>query len=38
MIADKMVWAKWYTDQLVLDKMERTKWWYGQNYKKNYKF
>src|SRR6218665_1371440 len=27
---DKMVWKKWYTDKMVLDKMARTKW-YGQN-------
>jgi len=24
---DKMVWAKWYTDKMVLDKMVRTKWY-----------
>jgi len=23
---DKMVWTKWYTDKMVLDKMARTKW------------
>ena len=27
---DKMVWTKWYTDKMVLDKTIRTKW-YGQN-------
>ena len=27
---DKMVWTKWYTDKMVLNKMARTKW-YGQN-------
>src|SRR6218665_2061228 len=27
---DKMVWTKWYTDKMVLDKTVRTKW-YGQN-------
>ena len=27
---DKMVWTKWYTGKMVLDKMTRTKW-YGQN-------
>ena len=27
---DKMVWTKWYTDKMSLDKMVRTKW-YGQN-------
>ena len=25
-----MVWTKWYTDKMVLDKMAWTKW-YGQN-------
>ena len=25
MVADKMVWTKWYTDKMVLTK------WYGQN-------
>src|SRR6218665_2017158 len=27
MVADKMVWTKWYTDKMVLDKMVRTKWY-----------
>jgi len=32
MVADKMVWAKWYTDKMVLDKMIWTKWYAnGQN-------
>ena len=30
MVADKMVWTKWYTDKMVLDKMVWTKW-DGQN-------
>src|SRR6218665_2521243 len=27
---DKMVWTKWYTDKMVLDKIASTKW-HGQN-------
>jgi len=30
MVGDKMVWTKWYTDKMVLDKMVQTKR-YGQN-------
>ena len=27
---DKVVWTKWYTDKMVLEKMALTKW-HGQN-------
>ena len=30
MVADKMVWTKWYMDKMSLDKMVWTKW-YGQH-------
>jgi len=35
MLADKMVWTKWYTDKMVLDKMvlDKMVWiiWHRQN-------